>query len=104
MTYGIYLRSRVVDFVTGGGSKASASRTFKVSLWCVQNWCSRENVSAKKYPNRFNKIDMKKLSRHLQDHPDATLHERAIEFSVTEQAIWYGLRRLKASYKKNDAL
>jgi transposase len=104
MTYGLDLRERVVSFVSGGGSKAAASRDFKVSLWCVHNWCSRENISAKPHPNRVSKIDMKKLSRDLQDRPDAILRERAIEFGVTEQAIWHGLKRLKATHKKNDAL
>jgi transposase len=104
MTYGLDLRERVVLFVSGGGSKAAASRNFKVSLWCVKNWCSREDLSAKPHPQRFNKINMQKLYRHLQDHPDAILRERAIEFGVTNQAIWHGLKRLKVTHKKNDAL
>ena len=104
MTYGIDLRDRVVEYVCGGGSKAGASRQFKVSLWCVYNWCSREDLPANRHPSRKSKIDMQKLSRHLQDHPDTILRERAIEFGVTQQAIWYGLRRLKATHKKNDAL
>lgn len=104
MTYGLDLRRRVVSFVLSGGSKAEASRRFKVSLWCVQDWCLRKDLSAKKHPSRHNKIDMKKLSAHLKERPEAILRERAIEFGVTEQAIWYGLKRLKVTHKKNDAL
>lgn len=104
MTYGIDLRERVIEYVSVGGSKAAASRQFKVSLWCVQNWCLRGDLSAKRHPTRHRKIDMQKLSRHLQDQPDTILRERAIAFGVTQQAIWYGLRRLKATHKKNDAL
>ncbi len=40
MTYSIDLRKRVVEFVQGGGSKAEASRRYKVSLWCVNDWLS----------------------------------------------------------------
>ncbi len=104
MTYGLDLRKRVVSFVLAGGSKAEASRHFKVSLWCVQDWCLRKDLSAKVQPSRHNKIDMEKLSVHLKDQPDAILRERATKFGVTEQAIWYGLKRLKVTHKKNDAL
>ena len=104
MTYGVDLRERVRSFVSDGGNKSEASRRFKVSMWCVYDWCSRENLSAKVHPSRVRKIDMKKLSRHLQDRPDAILRERAIEFGVTKQAIWCGLKRLKVTHKKNDAL
>ena len=44
MTYSIDLRKRVVEFVLDGGLKAEASRRYKVSLWCVNNWCQREDL------------------------------------------------------------
>ena len=104
MTYGVDLRKRVVGFVSQGGIKIEASRHFGISIWCVKDWCRRDKLSAKPHPRRLRKIDMQKLSQHLQKHNDAILRERAAEFGVTEQAIWYALRRLKATHKKNDAL
>ena len=47
------------------------------------------------------KIDMDALARHVDDYPDAYLHERATVFGVTFQAIHCALKRLGISYKKN---
>ena len=104
MTYGLDLRKRVVSYVSSGGSKASASRLFKISLWCVNDWCKRLKLEAAPHPKRSGKIDMQKLSCHIQSNNDTILRELASEFNVTEQAIWYALRRLKVTHKKNDAL
>ncbi len=104
MTYGIDLRERVVSFVLGGGSKASASRQFKVSLWCVQDWCKRRQLEAQQHPGRKSKIDMGKLLRDVEVQGDALLRERANKFGVTEQAVWYALRRLQLTHKKNVPL
>jgi len=104
MTYGIDLRRRVVSYVKDNGNKSEASRVFKVSLWCVRDWCGRPDLAAAPHPKRSGKIDMNKLSRHIQNNNDTILRELASEFKVTEQAIWYALRRLKVTHKKNDAL
>lgn len=37
MSYSLDLRRRVVLYVQDGGTKISASRQFKVSLWCVND-------------------------------------------------------------------
>ena len=101
MTYGIDLRRRVVSFVSEGGNKSEASRLFKVSLWCVKDWCKRYELAAKPHPKRVRKVDMKKLSRRVENNNEVILRELASEFGVTEQAIWYALRRLKVTHKKN---
>jgi transposase len=94
MTYGIDLRRKVVSFVSDKGNKSEASRLFKVSLWCVNDWCKRSFLAAQPHLNRVSKIDMKKLSWHIRNNNDVILRELAVEFDVTEQAIWYALRRL----------
>ena len=48
------------------------------------------------------KIDMDALARHVDDYPDAYLHERATVFGVIFQAIHCALKRLGISYKKNS--
>ena len=45
MTYSVDLQKRVVDFVAAGGSKAEASRRYEVSLWCVNDWCQRKDLT-----------------------------------------------------------
>ena len=44
---------------------------------------------------------MEGLAEHVEKYPDAQLWERAEEFGVTPQAIFYALKRLGMSYKKN---
>ena len=104
MAYSIDLRKRVVEFVESGGSKAEASRRFKVSLWCVNDWCKRDDLTPKKSPIRHRKVDKEALRRHVEHYPDALLRERAEVFGVRINAIWYLMRRMNLTHKKTDAL
>ncbi|MDE0317722.1 MAG: IS630 transposase-related protein [Candidatus Poribacteria bacterium] len=38
MRYSQDLRKRVLDFIAAGGSKAEASRRFRISRRCIYNW------------------------------------------------------------------
>ena len=104
MTYSIDLRKRVVEFVIDGGSKAEASRRYKVSLWCVNDWCKREDLTPQQQKGRKRKLDWQALSRHIQEHPDALLRERAQHFGVHTNAIWYASRMMKLTRKKNSQI
>ncbi len=57
MTYSIDLRKRVVKFVKDGGSKAEASRRYEVSLWCVNDWCQRQDLTPKPQQRRQRKLE-----------------------------------------------
>jgi transposase len=48
------------------------------------------------------KRDMKQLEQALERKPDAYLSELAAIFGCTEQAIFYALKRLKITSKKNS--
>ncbi len=100
MTYSIDLRKRVVKFVKDGGSKAEASRRYEVSLWCVNDWCQRQDLTPKPQPRRQRKLDWEALSRHIEQYPDALLRERAQHFGVHINAIWYATRQMKLTRKK----
>lgn len=104
MAYGIDLRRRVVDFVRSGGSKVGAHRLFKVSLWCVNDWCQRDSLEANSPPGRARKLDWKALARDVQENPDKRLIERAKEFNVWTNSIWYALAEMDIKYKKNPPL
>ena len=53
-----------------------------------------------KYPKRrAGKIDLEKLEKVVEERPDAYLHELAKEFGCTKQAVFYALKRLKASFQ-----
>ena len=104
MTYSIDLRRRVVGFVNGGGSKAEASRRFEVSLWCVNDWSKRKDLTPKVHGERNRKIDKEALRRHVQLYPDALLKERAGLFGVHTSAVWSIMCKLNLTHKKSDAL
>ena len=102
MTYSIDLRKRVVAFVRQGGSKAEASRRYEISLWCVNDWCKRGDLTPKTVTRRKRKLDWEALAGHIQEFPDALLRERAQYFGVRESAIWYASHQMKLTRKKNS--
>jgi transposase len=104
MTYSMDLRKRVVGFVNEGGSKTKASRRFEVSLWCVNDWCKREDLAPKVQSLRHRKIDKEALRRHVRLYPDALLRERAEVFGVHINAVWSMMRKMELTHKKSDAL
>jgi len=74
MAYSLDLRQRVVDFVSAGGQKKEASDRFNVSLWCVNNWCTRKILSATySHQGRPRTFDWKALQQDIQKHPDNTI-------------------------------
>ena len=48
------------------------------------------------------KIDMEALRKAVTQYPDRYQYEHAKQFNVTQGAIWFALRRLNISYKKNS--
>lgn len=101
MTYSLDLRKRVVDFVVAGGSKAEASRRYEVSLWCVNDWCRRKNLTPAPQHGRKRKLDWTSLAKHIQENPDALLRERAQYFEVHTSAIGYAQKQMNLTRKKN---
>jgi transposase len=104
MTYSVDLRERVVEFVTAGGSKAEASRRYQVSLWCVSDWCKRDNLTPTVHKRRKRKLNWEALSRHIQEYPDALLRERAQYFGVHTSAIGYAQSQMRLTRKKNSKI
>ena len=77
MTYRLDLRQRAVEFVKNGGSKAEASRVYKVSIWCIYDWCKRADLAPKKAPQRRKgKLDWEAVRQHVQKYPDAFFTQR----------------------------
>ncbi|MBS0624117.1 MAG: transposase [Verrucomicrobia bacterium] len=48
----------------------------------------------------YRKLDYNLLKEYVEVHPDYFLLEIAEHFSVTEQAIFYALKKLKITRKK----
>ena len=50
MSYSSDLRKRVLNFLSSGGSKAEASRTYNVSRTCIYNWLGAEDPLRRQKP------------------------------------------------------
>lgn len=99
------LRSRVVDFVRGGGSKAQAARRFNVGEASVYRWLKPGGLEHRRPgPKGSRKLDREALRRHVEAHDDMTQKERARHFGVSRHCIWNALRKIGVSRKKNDGL
>ena len=61
-------------------------------------------LSQRTGPRQPRKLNLKDLAVHVDQHPDMTQSERAHHFKVSRHYIWYNLRKLKISRKKNDPL
>jgi transposase len=80
---------------------AETSKRFHVPMRTLFRWQQRlEPKTTRNKP--ATKIDMVALQRDVERHPDKYQYERAREFGVTQGAIWFALRRLNISYKKNS--
>ena len=101
MSYSIDLRERVVGFVKNGGSRAEASRTFKVSIWSVYDWLGRQDLKPIEVKSRKRKMDWEALKEHTKHYPDLTLKERADHFGVRPFAISYAFKKMNITHKKS---
>lgn len=102
MAYSMDLRERVVKYVREGGSKAEAARRYEVSEATVYTWLKREDLKPTVVIRRRRKIDWQALKIHVQQYPESTLKDRAKHFGVNPSAIWYALKELQITRKKNS--
>ena len=76
------------------------SDRFDISIRTLFRW--KNSITPKTKRNKpATKIDMEALAKDVQEHPDLYQYERAKKFGVSQSAIFYALRRLNISYKKN---
>lgn len=94
MTYPISFRRKVVAHIKEGMSKANAARLFKISPDTLYRWLNADDLAPKEHGPRHRKIDRDALTRHVEEHPDALLRERADHFGVHPNAIWEMLGKL----------
>ena len=100
------LRKRGIDFVRGGGSKAEAARRFQVSRASVYHWVTAPDGLAYQRPGPRGprRLDWAALRAHVQQYPALTQKERAQHFRVSRHCIWYALRQMGVTWKKNAGL
>lgn len=105
--YSVDLRKRVLDYLGRNDDKKTASELFQVGIATVYRWVRQKKDKGHIEPHRreyvYRKLDYNLLARYVKEHPDHFLLEIAEHFSVTEQAIFYALKKLKITRKKRNS-
>lgn len=101
MGYSIDFRRKVLAIKDRDGlSFEETAAHFGISKSSVSRWSKRlEPCQTRNKP--ATKIDMERLVRDVETHPDAYQHERAERFGCSQRGICEALKRLKISRKKN---
>lgn len=102
--YSTDLREKVLEYLKRNDDKKKASHLFGVDRSTIYRWIKRKNEQGTLEPvcreYTYRKIDYEQLKKYVQEHPDAFLFEIAENFSVTLQAVFYALKKLKITLKK----
>lgn len=103
--YSLDLRERVLKYLENNNDKQAASRLFQVGIATIYRWIAKQkatgNVQPLRRPYAYKKIEDEKLIAYIEAYPDHFLSEIANHFGLTLQAIFYALKRLKITRKKN---
>lgn len=102
MPYSLDLRKRVIAFVEGGGSISTAARTYQVGRATIYRWLNRVDLAPTKVTRRKRKLDWDALRQDVEQHPEATLAERAQRLGVSISAISQTLKKMKITRKKKN--
>jgi len=101
MTYSLDFRKKVLETRAREGlSFAKTAKRFGVSVNSLFLWS--KNLEPKRTKNKPSlKIDPEALLEDIKKNPDAYNYERAKRFNVSAPAIFYAMKRLGFTYKKN---
>ena len=84
-----------------GLSMAKVAERLGVGVASVMRWSN--NIECIKKRNRSTKIDMEALKLDIEQYPMPANMSRATRLGVSAYCIWYALKRLNVTYKKNSA-
>lgn len=102
MTYSLDFRRGIFAIKEKQGlSFSETSKRFDVPIRTLFRWKKRIEPKIKRN-KPATKINMEALRKDVKEHPDLYQYERAKKFGVTQVAIWFALKRLGISYKKNS--
>ena len=103
MSYSIDFRKKVLSLKEKEKlTFEETAKRFDIAKASIQNWlkklepCSKRNKPA-------TKINMEDLKKDLVANPDAYLYERAKRLKVSKNCVFWAIRRLGVSYKKNSS-
>ena len=101
MPYSLDLRQKVMNFIEKGGTITEAAHTFGIGRASIYRWLSRPQLEATKLKSRRRKLDWKELEKDVKENPESKLSDRAKKFGVNPTAIFYALKKMKITRKKN---
>ena len=100
MTYSLDLREAVISYINNGGSKIEAMRIFNISRATLYRWSGMDDLRPKPSGLRHRKIDKTTLKKHVEEHPDMYLRERAEIFDVHISSLSRMLKKLRIVKKR----
>ena len=104
--YSIDFRKKAIEYMDKGHTKEELYEAFGIYPSRITAWRRLLKESGELKPKyrktRKRKIDLKKLEAALERKPDAYLSELAKPFDCTETAVYYALKKIKATVKKNN--
>jgi transposase len=104
--YSTDLREKVLGYLEKNSNKKAASDLFQVGIATIYRWVALKKKKGHVKPLQrkyaYKRIDDEALLRYIKAHPDQFLSEIGKYFSVTPQAIFYALKRLKITRKKRQ--
>ena len=101
MPYSLDLRQKVINFIENGGTITEAAHTFGIGRASIYRWLSRPTLEATKVKSRRRKLDWEELEKDVKENPESKLSDRAKKFGVNPTAIFYALKKMKITRKKN---
>lgn len=101
MAYSLDFRQQVFKTKQKEGlTFEEVSERFGVPMRTLFRWQKRIEPKTKRN-KPSTKVDMEALRKDVEENPDHFQYERAEKFGVSQSTIFYALKRLEISYKKN---
>jgi transposase len=106
MAYSIDFRERALAYIDEGHTYKELYEAFKIYPSTIATWrklrSETGSLNTQYRATRSRKIDKEQLLRAIEEKPDAYLSELAKPFGCTEQAVFYALKKLDITVKKNS--
>lgn len=102
MPYSEDMKKQVIQFVEHGGGISKAAKLFNVGRASIYRWLGQSDLKPVKVKRRQRKLDWEALKKDIQEHPDDKLADRAKKFGVKISSIWYALKQMRITRKKNS--
>jgi transposase len=102
MAYGLDLRQKVIDYIENGGRVSKGAQVFGIGRASIYRWLERKELAATKVKYRQRSLDIRELSKDIQENPEARLKQRAEKFGVSATAIFKALKKMKITRKKKN--